>query len=56
MTMNSGAAYAHLPLLVGIMTVVGHMWTCYLGFKGGKTAAANCQMLCLPCNRAKSDL
>lgn len=24
--------------------------------KGGKTAAANCQMLCLPCNRAKSDL
>lgn len=24
--------------------------------KGGKTEAENCQMLCLPCNRQKSDL
>ena len=24
--------------------------------KGGKTIAENCQMLCIPCNREKSDL
>src|SRR5574344_693968 len=43
--LGGGAAYAHLPLLVGIMTVVGHMWTCYLGFKGGKGVATGFGML-----------
>jgi len=34
-----------LALFGGIMTVVGHNWTCFLGFKGGKGVATSAGML-----------
>ena len=36
---------AHLPLSVGLMTVVGHMFTCFMKFKGGKGIATGFGML-----------
>ena len=36
---------AHLPLVVGLMTVVGHMFTCFMKFKGGKGIATGFGML-----------
>ena len=36
---------AHLPLAVGLMTVVGHMFTCFMRFKGGKGIATGFGML-----------
>jgi len=34
-----------LPVLCGAMTVAGHNWTCFLGFKGGKGIATSAGML-----------
>lgn len=34
-----------LPLFCGAMTVVGHNWTCFLGFRGGKGVSASAGML-----------
>lgn len=34
-----------LPVFCGVMTVAGHNWTCFLGFKGGKGIAASAGML-----------
>ena len=34
-----------LPLAVGILTVAGHMWTCFMKFKGGKGIATGFGML-----------
>ena len=36
---------AHLPLAVGLMAVVGHMFTCFMKFKGGKGIATGFGML-----------
>jgi glycerol-3-phosphate acyltransferase PlsY len=36
---------AHLPLAVGLMTVVGHMFTCFMKFRGGKGVATGFGML-----------
>ena len=36
---------AHLPLAVGLMTVVGHMFTCFMKFKGGNGIATGFGML-----------
>lgn len=38
-------ASTYLPLFCGVMTVVGHSWTCFLGFKGGKGVATSVGML-----------
>lgn len=38
-------ATVHLPLFCGVMTVIGHSWTCFLGFKGGKGVATSVGML-----------
>ncbi len=35
----------YLPLFCGVMTVFGHNWTCFLGFKGGKGIATSAGML-----------
>lgn len=35
----------HLPIAVGLMTVIGHMYTCFMGFKGGKGIATGFGML-----------
>jgi len=42
-----GAAYAGmaLPLGCGAMTIAGHNWSCFLGFKGGKGIATSAGML-----------
>ncbi len=34
-----------LPVLCGALTIVGHNWTCFLGFKGGKGIATSAGML-----------
>ena len=34
-----------LPLMVGLLTVAGHMWTCFMKFKGGKGIATGFGML-----------
>jgi len=34
-----------LPVFCGAMTVAGHNWTCFLGFKGGKGIATSAGML-----------
>ena len=34
-----------LPLVVGILTVAGHMWTCFMKFRGGKGVATGFGML-----------
>ena len=39
------AALAYLPLVVGVTTVAGHMWTCFMKFKGGKGIATGFGML-----------
>ena len=39
------SALAYLPLAVGVMTVAGHMWTCFMRFKGGKGIATGFGML-----------
>ena len=36
---------AYLPLAVGVMCVVGHMFTCFMNFKGGKGIATGFGML-----------
>lgn len=36
---------AYLPLAVGLMAVVGHMFTCFMRFKGGKGVATGFGML-----------
>jgi glycerol-3-phosphate acyltransferase PlsY len=36
---NDGAARAHVEVVVGVMTIVGHMAPCWLGFRGGKGVA-----------------
>ena len=42
---SSDAALAYLPLVVGVTTVAGHMWTCFMKFKGGKGIATGFGML-----------
>jgi glycerol-3-phosphate acyltransferase PlsY len=39
------AAGMALPVFCGAMTVVGHNWTCFLGFKGGKGIATSAGLL-----------
>ena len=46
------AAFSHtsyenmyLPVFCGALTVVGHNWTCFLGFKGGKGVATSAGLL-----------
>jgi glycerol-3-phosphate acyltransferase PlsY len=34
-----------LPLFCGVLAVVGHNWTCFLGFKGGKGIATSAGLL-----------
>jgi len=34
-----------LPVFCGVLTVVGHNWTCFLGFKGGKGVATSAGLL-----------
>ncbi len=34
-----------LPLFCGALTIVGHNWSCFLGFKGGKGIATSAGML-----------
>ena len=43
----TGAEFAGkgLPLFCGAMAIVGHNWTCFLGFKGGKGIATSAGML-----------
>lgn len=36
---------AHLPLAVGVAAVAGHLWTCFMKFKGGKGVATGFGML-----------
>jgi glycerol-3-phosphate acyltransferase PlsY len=40
-----GLAKDILPVLCGALTIVGHNWTCFLGFKGGKGIATSAGML-----------
>ena len=40
-----GEAYLSLPIVVGVMTVIGHMFTCFMKFKGGKGIATGFGML-----------
>ena len=35
----------YLPVFCGALTVVGHNWTCFLGFKGGKGIATSAGLL-----------
>jgi glycerol-3-phosphate acyltransferase PlsY len=42
---SGDAALAYLPLAVGVTTVAGHMWTCFMKFKGGKGIATGFGML-----------
>ena len=39
------AGFDHLPLVTGILTVIGHMWTCFMKFRGGKGVATAFGML-----------
>lgn len=41
----SGLAKEILPVFCGTMTIIGHNWTCFLGFKGGKGIATSAGML-----------
>ena len=36
---------AYLPMVTGVMTVIGHMFTCFMKFKGGKGIATGFGML-----------
>ncbi|MEI7946230.1 MAG: glycerol-3-phosphate 1-O-acyltransferase PlsY [bacterium] len=40
-----GWAKEVLPVFCGALTIVGHNWTCFLGFKGGKGIATSAGML-----------
>ena len=40
-----GLAKEILPVFCGAMTIIGHNWTCFLGFKGGKGIATSAGML-----------
>jgi glycerol-3-phosphate acyltransferase PlsY len=40
-----GLAKDILPVLCGALTIAGHNWTCFLGFKGGKGIATSAGML-----------
>ena len=42
---DDASLMAHLPLAVGVMCVVGHMFTCFMGFRGGKGIATGFGML-----------
>ena len=42
---GADAAFRYLPLFCGVLTVFGHNWTCFLGFKGGKGIATSAGML-----------
>ena len=42
---SGDASLAYLPLVVGVTTVAGHMWTCFMRFKGGKGIATGFGML-----------
>jgi len=42
---GDSAANMALPIFCGAMTVVGHNWTCFLGFKGGKGIATSAGLL-----------
>ena len=42
---SGDAALAYLPLVTGVTTVAGHMWTCFMKFKGGKGIATGFGML-----------
>ena len=35
----------YLPVFCGALTVIGHNWTCFLGFKGGKGIATSAGLL-----------
>jgi acyl phosphate:glycerol-3-phosphate acyltransferase len=41
----TGLSRDALPVFCGAMTIVGHNWTCFLGFKGGKGIATSAGML-----------
>ena len=42
---SGDATLEYLPLAVGVTTVAGHMWTCFMRFKGGKGIATGFGML-----------
>lgn len=46
-TLLTGVAYENMyfPVFCGAMTVVGHNWTLFLGFKGGKGIATSAGLL-----------
>lgn len=44
-TPPSGLPKEILPVFCGAMTIIGHNWTCFLGFKGGKGIATSAGML-----------
>ena len=41
----AGLSKDALPVFCGAFTIVGHNWTCFLGFKGGKGIATSAGML-----------
>jgi glycerol-3-phosphate acyltransferase PlsY len=41
----TGVSKDALPVFCGALTIVGHNWTCFLGFKGGKGIATSAGML-----------
>lgn len=41
----TGLSRDALPVFCGALTIVGHNWTCFLGFKGGKGIATSAGML-----------
>ena len=45
MAYSGNSEFVYLPLVVGILTVAGHMWTCFMKFKGGKGIATGFGML-----------
>ena len=45
MVYSDNSTFVYLPLVVGILTVAGHMWTCFMKFKGGKGIATGFGML-----------
>lgn len=42
---SGNASLAHLPLAAGVAAVAGHLWTCFMKFKGGKGVATGFGML-----------